>query len=43
MPGSRTLLWGRGEYRAVFTMGIIMGTFVVCWLPFFIVNIVQVN
>uniref|UniRef100_F6V8X4 G-protein coupled receptors family 1 profile domain-containing protein n=2 Tax=Ciona intestinalis TaxID=7719 RepID=F6V8X4_CIOIN len=42
MPGSKSLLWGKREHRAVFTMGIIMGTFVVCWLPFFIVNIAQV-
>jgi len=42
MPGSRALLWSKREYRAVFTMGIIMGTFVICWLPFFISNIIQV-
>ncbi|CAK8689188.1 unnamed protein product [Clavelina lepadiformis] len=38
--GVRNFVWGSGEYRAVFTMGIIMGTFCACWLPFFIVNIV---
>nr|XP_026696555.1 beta-2 adrenergic receptor [Ciona intestinalis] len=36
------LPWEKREHRAVITMGIIMGTFVVCWLPFFIVNIAQV-
>uniref|UniRef100_F7BLL2 G-protein coupled receptors family 1 profile domain-containing protein n=1 Tax=Ciona intestinalis TaxID=7719 RepID=F7BLL2_CIOIN len=35
------LPWEKREHRAVITMGIIMGTFVVCWLPFFIVNIAQ--
>uniref|UniRef100_A0A3B3UMF5 Beta-2 adrenergic receptor n=1 Tax=Poecilia latipinna TaxID=48699 RepID=A0A3B3UMF5_9TELE len=28
------------EHKAVKTLGIIMGTFTLCWLPFFIVNIV---
>nr|CAB3266347.1 beta-2 adrenergic receptor-like [Phallusia mammillata] len=42
MPGTRSMLWGRGEYRAIFTMGIIMGTFVICWLPFFIINVLSV-
>ncbi|XP_076814879.1 uncharacterized protein LOC143461024 [Clavelina lepadiformis] len=42
MPGARTFLWGRGEYRAVFTMGIIMGTFCACWLPFFMINVLTV-
>jgi len=43
MPGGRTLLWNRVEYRAIFTMGMIMGTFVACWLPFFIVNVLSVS
>ncbi|KAG9490675.1 hypothetical protein GDO78_006146 [Eleutherodactylus coqui] len=30
------------EHKALKTLGIIMGTFTLCWLPFFIVNIVQV-
>ncbi|KAK2509007.1 hypothetical protein MC885_011819 [Smutsia gigantea] len=30
------------EHKALKTLGIIMGTFTLCWLPFFIVNIVHV-
>ncbi|XP_062942739.1 beta-2 adrenergic receptor [Cynocephalus volans] len=30
------------EHKAIKTLGIIMGTFTLCWLPFFIVNIVHV-
>ncbi|XP_051959096.1 beta-1 adrenergic receptor-like [Xyrauchen texanus] len=30
------------EQKALKTLGIIMGTFTLCWLPFFIVNIVRV-
>ncbi|KAM4676879.1 beta-2 adrenergic receptor [Discoglossus pictus] len=30
------------EHKALKTLGIIMGTFTLCWLPFFIVNIIQV-
>ncbi|NWQ80275.1 ADRB2 protein, partial [Columbina picui] len=30
------------EQKALKTLGIIMGTFTLCWLPFFIVNIVHV-
>jgi len=41
MPGSKALLWSKREYRAVFTMGMVMGTFVLCWLPFFVLNVVQ--
>lgn len=29
------------EHKAVKTLGIIMGTFTVCWLPFFILNILM--
>ncbi|XP_068600455.1 beta-2 adrenergic receptor-like [Brachionichthys hirsutus] len=29
------------EHKAVKTLGIIMGTFTLCWLPFFILNIVM--
>uniref|UniRef100_A0A8D0GEE7 Beta-2 adrenergic receptor n=1 Tax=Sphenodon punctatus TaxID=8508 RepID=A0A8D0GEE7_SPHPU len=29
------------EHKALKTLGIIMGTFTLCWLPFFIVNIVH--
>lgn len=29
------------EHKAVKTLGIIMGTFTLCWLPFFILNIVR--
>ncbi|XP_070595522.1 beta-2 adrenergic receptor [Erythrolamprus reginae] len=31
------------EHKALKTLGIIMGTFTLCWLPFFIVNIVHVT
>lgn len=30
------------EQKALKTLGIIMGTFTLCWLPFFIVNVVRV-
>lgn len=30
------------EHKALKTLGIIMGTFTLCWLPFFIVNVVYV-
>ncbi|XP_007906214.1 beta-2 adrenergic receptor [Callorhinchus milii] len=30
------------EHKALKTLGIIMGTFTLCWLPFFIVNVVNV-
>ncbi|XP_014892692.1 adrenoceptor beta 3a [Poecilia latipinna] len=30
-----------GELRAIKTLGIIMGTFTICWLPFFVANIIQ--
>lgn len=29
------------EHRALKTLGIIMGTFTVCWLPFFVANIIN--
>ncbi|VDN00749.1 unnamed protein product [Thelazia callipaeda] len=29
------------DQKARFTLGVIMGTFLVCWLPFFIVNVVR--
>ncbi|XP_078421348.1 beta-1 adrenergic receptor-like [Cetorhinus maximus] len=29
------------DHKALKTLGIIMGTFTLCWLPFFLVNIVQ--
>lgn len=29
------------EHKAVKTLGIIMGTFTLCWLPFFIINIIM--
>lgn len=30
------------EHKALKTLGIIMGTFTVCWLPFFVANIINV-
>lgn len=30
------------EHKAIKTLGIIMGTFTVCWLPFFVANIINV-
>ncbi|XP_043937245.1 beta-2 adrenergic receptor-like [Protopterus annectens] len=30
------------EHKALKTLGLIMGTFILCWLPFFIFNILQV-
>lgn len=30
------------EHKALKTLGIIMGTFTICWLPFFVANIVSV-
>ncbi|XP_017272609.1 adrenoceptor beta 3a [Kryptolebias marmoratus] len=29
------------EHKAIITLGIIMGTFTVCWLPFFVANIIN--
>ncbi|KAG8439269.1 hypothetical protein GDO86_005476 [Hymenochirus boettgeri] len=41
-PGNRrTSKFCLKEHKALKTLGIIMGTFTLCWLPFFIVNIVQ--
>lgn len=30
-----------GELKAIKTLGIIMGTFTICWLPFFVANIIE--
>nr|XP_006201238.2 beta-3 adrenergic receptor [Vicugna pacos] len=30
-----------GEHRALRTLGLIMGTFTLCWLPFFVANVVR--
>uniref|UniRef100_A0A3Q0ST42 Beta-2 adrenergic receptor n=1 Tax=Amphilophus citrinellus TaxID=61819 RepID=A0A3Q0ST42_AMPCI len=32
---------GKEKHKAVKTLGIIMGTFTLCWLPFFILNILR--
>ncbi|XP_048876644.1 beta-4C adrenergic receptor-like [Brienomyrus brachyistius] len=37
-----TLLAAVGEHRAMKTLGIIIGTFTLCWLPFFVANVVSV-
>lgn len=37
--GTRRLRFYLKEQKAVKTLGIIMGTFTLCWLPFFILNI----
>lgn len=37
---AKRLKFGLREHKAVKTLGIIMGTFTLCWLPFFILNIV---
>ena len=29
------------EHRALLTLGLIMGTFTLCWLPFFVVNVLR--
>ncbi|XP_077000302.1 beta-3 adrenergic receptor [Tamandua tetradactyla] len=29
------------DHRALFTLGLIMGTFTVCWLPFFLANVMR--
>ncbi|KAM6907423.1 beta-2 adrenergic receptor-like [Xenentodon cancila] len=36
---TKRLKFSLKEHKAVKTLGIIMGTFTVCWLPFFILNI----
>ncbi|XP_019390488.1 PREDICTED: beta-2 adrenergic receptor [Crocodylus porosus] len=41
-PGRRASKFCLKEHKALKTLGIIMGTFTLCWLPFFIVNIVHV-
>ncbi|XP_061755436.1 beta-2 adrenergic receptor-like [Nerophis ophidion] len=37
--GSKRVKLSLKEHKAVRTLGIIMGTFTLCWLPFFILNI----
>ncbi|XP_007933248.1 beta-3 adrenergic receptor [Orycteropus afer afer] len=36
-----TRLLPLGEHRALRTLGLIMGTFTLCWLPFFVANVVR--
>lgn len=38
---TKRLKFSLKEHKAVKTLGIIMGTFTLCWLPFFILNIVM--
>uniref|UniRef100_A0A8C9VVL3 Beta-1 adrenergic receptor n=1 Tax=Scleropages formosus TaxID=113540 RepID=A0A8C9VVL3_SCLFO len=40
-PGAPRLLALR-EHKALKTLGMIMGTFTLCWLPFFVVNVLRV-
>uniref|UniRef100_A0A8C4PXH3 Adrenoceptor beta 3a n=1 Tax=Eptatretus burgeri TaxID=7764 RepID=A0A8C4PXH3_EPTBU len=39
--GSAPPRLSRHEHRALKTLGLIMGVFTVCWLPFFIINIID--
>ncbi|CAG5872385.1 unnamed protein product [Menidia menidia] len=40
-PATKRLKFCLKEQKAVKTLGIIMGTFTLCWLPFFILNIIK--
>lgn len=40
-PATKRLKFSLKEHKAVKTLGIIMGTFTLCWLPFFILNILM--
>lgn len=41
-PSRKSRISALKEQKALKTLGIIMGTFTLCWLPFFIVNVVRV-
>ncbi|CAK8671943.1 unnamed protein product [Clavelina lepadiformis] len=36
------VFWEKRQHRAVLMARIIVGTFVICWLPFFVLNVTQV-
>ncbi|GAA6065015.1 adrenoceptor beta 2, surface b [Tachysurus ichikawai] len=38
-PRSRRIRFGLKDHKALKTLGIIMGIFTLCWLPFFILNV----